>query len=176
MSMVGLPETAVREAKDRVKAALLNARFDFPHSHITISLAPADLPIALGILAASGQVQDARIGSYEFIGELSLGGELNPVTGVLPAAIRAQETGRGLVIPTANGPECALARGKRNYCAASLLSVVAWLNGRETLPEVEISQCSLAGGEKDLSDVYGQRLPRRALEVAAACGNGDISR
>ena len=177
MSMVGLPETAVREAKDRVKAALLNARFDFPQRHITISLAPADLPkegsrfdlpIALGILAASGQVQDARMGEYEFIGELSLGGDLNPVTGVLPAAIRAREAGRGLVIPTANGPECALARGERHYCAASLLSVVAWLNGREKLPEVAVSESSPASSEKDLADVHGQHQPRRALEIAAA--------
>ena len=180
MSMVGLPETAVKEAKDRVKAALLNARFDFPQRHITISLAPADLPkegsrfdlpIALGILAASGQVQDAAIGDYEFIGELSLGGELNPVAGILPAAIRARDTGRGLVVPTANGPECALARGERHYCAASLLSVVAWLNGREKLPKVEMSEPVPSGGEKDLADVHGQHLPRRALEVAAAGGH-----
>ena len=142
MSMVGLPETAVREAKDRVKAALLNARFDFPPSHITISLAPADLPkegsrfdlpIALGVLAATGQLDDHRFNDYEFIGELSLGGGLNPVKGVLPVALAAKRSGRGLVVPAANGAEAALAQGQRQFCADTLLAVVAWLEGKERL-------------------------------------------
>ena len=143
MSMVGLPETAVREAKDRVKAALLNAGFSFPAGHVTISLAPADLPkegsrfdlpIALGILAASGQVDDRRLGECEFVGELSLGGGLNPVKGVLPVAIEARNAGRSLVVPKANGPEAALSSGGRQYCADGLLAVVAWLQGHEPLP------------------------------------------
>ena len=160
VSMVGLPQTAVRESKDRVKAALLNAGFDFPDGLITISLAPADLPkegsrfdlpIALGILAASGQVFDRRFDETEFIGELSLGGGLNPVRGVLPVAIQA-----------------ALAANVTSRCAASLLEVVAWLDGRERLAKARPLPLSPTVNGKDLSDVYGQARARRALEVAAA--------
>ena len=180
MSMVGLPETAVREAKDRVKAALLNAGFKFPPSHITISLAPADLPkegsrfdlpIALGILAATGQVDDLRFNDYEFIGELSLGGGLNPVKGVLPVALGAKRSGRGLVVPAANGPEAALASGQRQFCAESLLAVVSWLHGRERLQAATIMESTSLDTGKDLRDVYGQHRARRALEVAAAGGH-----
>lgn len=180
VSMVGLPETAVREAKDRVKAALLNARFEFPASHITISLAPADLPkeggrfdlpIALGILAASGQVDDAQFNEFEFIGELSLGGGLNPVRGCLPVAIQANRAGRGLVVPAANGAEAALASGQRHFCADSLLAVVAFLNGRESLPGVETSDFEPEPITGDLRDVHGQMSARRALEIAAAGGH-----
>ena len=180
MSMVGLPATAVREAKDRVKAALLNAGFNFPPSHITISLAPADLPkeggrfdlpIALGILAATGQLDDHRFNDYEFIGELSLGGDLNPVKGVLPVALAAKQSGRGLVVPAANGPEAALACGQRQFCAETLLGVVAWLHGREKLQAVTITESTPLVANKDLRDVYGQQRARRALEVAAAGGH-----
>jgi magnesium chelatase family protein len=180
VSMVGLPETAVREAKDRVKAALLNAGFDFPPSHITISLAPADLPkeggrfdlpIALGILAASAQVDDRKFNEFEFIGELSLGGGLNPVKGVLPVAIQAQRSGRGLVVPVDNGPEAALARGDQQFSAGSLLAVVAWIEGRDTLPPVVPAKHKPALFDRDLRDVYGQQRARRALEVAAAGGH-----
>lgn len=180
LSMVGLPETAVREAKDRVKAALLNAHFKFPQKHITISLAPADLPkegsrfdlpIALGILAASGQVDDENFDQYEFIGELSLGGGLNPVKGILPAAIQARRSGRGLVVPTTNGSEAALSRGERQYGASSLLAVVAWLQGQELLEPVAIADCAPSFDGKDLADVQGQQIARRALEVAAAGGH-----
>jgi magnesium chelatase family protein len=178
--MVGLPETAVREAKDRVKAALLNAGFQFPASHITISLGPADLPkegsrfdlpIALGILAASGQVKDTRFDDYEFIGELSLGGQLNPVRGALPVAIQAKKAGRGLIMPLGNGPEAALARGQRQFCAGSLLAVVSWIHGREKLPFPTESGNSKLNGHRDLRDVHGQHRARRALEIAAAGGH-----
>jgi magnesium chelatase family protein len=177
MSLVGLPETALRESKDRVKAALLNARFRFPQGHITISLAPADLPkegsrfdlpIALGILAASGQVSDTRFRDYEFIGELSLSGLLNPVRGLLPVAIQARRAGRGLVMPAANGPEAALSKGKRQYSATSLLAVVAWLNEQDGLQAVQVHRSSKSVNTRDLADVYGQQQARRALEVAAA--------
>lgn len=177
MSIVGLPETAVREARDRVKAALLNARFEFPQGRITIALAPADLPkegsrfdlpIALGILAASGQVPAKLLQDHEFIGELSLGGELKPVRGALPTAIQADLNGRGLIVPRDNGAEAALASGKRILHAHSLLDVVAWMRGRQALPvvvrELDIADCCSA----DLSDVIGQQRARRALEVAAA--------
>ena len=180
MSMVGLPETAVREAKDRVKAALLNAGFKFPQVHITISLAPADLPkegsrfdlpIALGILAASSQVPDDRFPEFEFIGELSLSGELNLVKGVLPVALQAKRAGRGLIVPLENGPEAALARGENLYCATSLLAVVSWLHGQESLPAAVEQAGSEQPQAKDLVDVIGQPLARRALEVAAAGGH-----
>ena len=180
MSMVGLPETAVREAKDRVKAALLNAGFKFPQVHITISLAPADLPkegsrfdlpIALGILAASGQVPDDRFPEFEFIGELSLSGQLNLVKGVLPVALQAKLAGRGLIVPLENGPEAALARGENLYCATSLLSVVYWLHGRGSLPAAVEQAESEQPQTKDLVDVIGQPFARRALEVAAAGGH-----
>jgi magnesium chelatase family protein len=180
VSMVGLPETAVREAKDRVKAALLNAKFEFPAGHITISLTPADLPkegsrfdlpIALGILAASAQVDDRQFEDFEFIGELSLGGGLNPVKGVLPVAIQSHSSGRGLVVPETNGPEAALSGGERQFCAGSLLAVVAWLNGRESLPPVSRAKNTPQRTTKDMRDVYGQQRARRALEVAAAGGH-----
>ena len=185
MSMVGLPETAVREAKDRVKAALINCGYAFPPGHITISLAPADLPkegsrfdlpIALGIIAASAQLDDRRLHECEFVGELSLGGELNAVRGVLPVAIEACRAGRKLVVPRGNSAEAALVREGRQYSAASLLAVVAWLQGREPLPaacrqatarsDPDPDTAGFEGG--DLHDVVGQHQARRALEVAAA--------
>jgi magnesium chelatase family protein len=177
ISMVGLPETAVREAKDRVKAALLNAGFKIPPSHITISLTPADLPksggrfdlpIALGILAATAQLDDAQFNAFEFIGELSLGGGLNPVPGVLPVALGAKRSGRGLVVPESNSGEAALAGGQNQYGADSLLAVVSWLHGREKLRKVAIENSTPNSCSRDLRDVYGQLQARRALEVAAA--------
>jgi len=177
VSLVGLPQTAVRESKDRVKAALANAGFRFPDGLVTISLAPADLPkegsrfdlpIALGILAASGQVDDGRFAEIEFLGELALGGGLNPVRGVLPAAIRAHEAGRGLVVPLKNGAEAALARNPGSRCAASLLSVVSWLHGHEKLDRAKADTPARNVSSKDLCDVHGQARARRALEVAAA--------
>jgi len=111
LSIVGLPETAVKESKDRVRGAILNSRFEFPAQRITINLAPADLPkeggrfdlaIALGILAASGQIPAARLEQYECVGELSLGGELRPINGVLPIAIQARNNHRKLILPKEN--------------------------------------------------------------------------
>ena len=117
LSIVGLPELAVKESKDRVRGALLTAQFEFPPKRITINLAPADLPkeggrfdlaVALGILGASGQVQGQQLRDYEFIGELALSGELRPVRGVLPVALAARAAGRRLLVPTENAPEAAL--------------------------------------------------------------------
>jgi len=128
MSIVGLPEAAVREAKDRVRAAIQCAQFEFPARRITVNLAPADLPkcggrfdlpIALGILAASGQIPREPLADYEFIGELGLTGELRPVDGVLPAALAVAQAGRRLVVPEANGPEAALASGLEAACDRS---------------------------------------------------------
>jgi len=177
LGMVGLPETAVRESRERVKAALLNAGFDFPARRITISLAPAelpkeggglDLPIALGILAASGQVPDNRLDDTEFLGELSLGGKLRPVRGVLPAAVQAANAGRTLVLPSGNETEASLVGGGHQLCAESLLQVVAWLHGKGDLPAPAGRPESPLEGIPDMADVCGQEAPRRALEVAAA--------
>lgn len=178
-SLVGLPDTEVREARDRVRAAIQSSQFEFPQRRITVNLAPADLPkeggrfdlaIAVGILAASGQVAMARIAALEFCGELSLTGELRPVRGVLAAALAAARAGRGLVLPEGNAAEAALARRAEVLPAASLLAVCAHLNGHGALaPVAEIAPpAEPATGVPDLADVRGQLQARRALEVAAA--------
>ncbi|HET6435378.1 MAG TPA: YifB family Mg chelatase-like AAA ATPase [Xanthomonadaceae bacterium] len=179
MSIVGLPEAAVREAKDRVRAAIQCAQFEFPARRITVNLAPADLPkdggrfdlpIALGILAASGQVPAEALRDIEFLGELGLTGELRPVDGVLPAALAAAAEGRRLVVPTANGAEAALPRDGQASTARTLLEVCAALDGRRTLPDAE-APAPRAAHVPDLVDVRGQLHARRALEIAAAGGH-----
>lgn len=176
MSIVGLPEAAVREAKDRVRAAIQCAQFEFPWRVITVNLAPADLPkdggrfdlpIALGILAASGQVPRQALDGYEFLGELGLTGELRIVDGVLPAALATAQTGRKLIVPLGNGAEAALAKGVDAYTARTLLEVCAALNGSKALPPASAPAARREGGA-DLRDVRGQAQARRALEVAAA--------
>jgi magnesium chelatase family protein len=177
-SIVGLPEAAVKEARDRVRVAIQNAQLEYPSRRVTVSLAPADLPkdggrfdlpIALGILAASGHLPKESLARYEFLGELALSGELRPVTGVLPAALKAKEAGRALIVPLANGPEAALVGSADVRGAASLLDVLAFLCGKMdlTVPERLVS-ASTPNGEPDLSDVRGQMHARRALEIAAA--------
>jgi magnesium chelatase family protein len=177
ISIVGLPETAVRESRDRVRSALLNSGFDFPASRITISLAPAelpkvggglDLPIALGILAASGQIPEARLETTEFLGELSLGGKLRPVRGALPAVVQCAQLGRTLVLPLGNQSEAILVKQGIQLCADSLLAVVAWLFDRAQLPKPEDNPIEENDVLPDMADVAGQAGPRRALEVAAA--------
>jgi magnesium chelatase family protein len=177
-TLVGLPDTEVREARDRVRAALLTAGFEFPQRRITVNLAPADLPkeggrfdlpIALGILAASGQVKGAGLEGLECVGELSLSGELRPVRGILAHALRASRAGRSLLLPAPNLAEARLVRGSTLLPARSLLEVSAHLNGLaliEPAPPVEAAAPAAAG--PDLADVKGQLQARRALEVAAA--------
>ncbi|MFC0676250.1 YifB family Mg chelatase-like AAA ATPase [Lysobacter korlensis] len=176
MSIVGLPEAAVRESKDRVRAAIVCAQYEFPARAITVNLAPADLPkdggrfdlaIALGILAASGQVPLETLAGYEFLGELGLTGELRAVDGVLPAALEAAREGRRLIVPAGNGAEAALAAHVEAYTARTLLEVCAMLDGRKTLPPAEAVPTVSASGP-DLADVRGQAQARRALEIAAA--------
>jgi len=142
LSIVGLPETAVMESKDRVRAALQNARFEFPARRITINLAPADLPkeggrfdlpIAIGILAASGQIPTRDLDQYEFIGELALTGKLRPVLGALTVALQTRLTVRALILPAANTLEAALAGGADIRGAKHLLEVTAHLNGEKPL-------------------------------------------
>ena len=177
MHLVGLPETAVRESKDRVRAALINSGFKWPQSRITISLAPAelpkegggfDLPIALGILAASKQIPGTTFGDCEFLGELSLNGELRPVRGVLPAAIRSRDCQRTLIIPSGNAAEAALVKGGEKYCGDSLLQIAGWLKGNQQLGECKLQPPGKPAKQPDLCDVIGLPGPKRALEVAAA--------
>lgn len=177
-SIVGLPETAVREARDRVRAAILNCQLEYPQRKITVGLAPADLPkdggrfdlpIAVGILAANGSIPRERLDKFEFLGELALSGELRAVHGVLPAVLRAARTGRSVIVPRQNAEEAALASAADVRSAGSLLEVCAHLCGREELPRVERGP-SMAPTRHapDLSEVRGQQHARRALEVAAA--------
>ncbi len=179
-TIIGLPETAVREARDRVRSALLHGRFEFPRQRMTISLAPAelpkegsrfDLPIALGILAASRQVPKTRLQTCEFVGELSLSGKLRPVRGLLPVALQAAKAGRTLVVPTANGAEAALVERTDVRCAHQLHDVVRWLHGEATLPRARRGKFTNRAHQEDLRDVIGQHRARRALEVAAAGGH-----
>jgi magnesium chelatase family protein len=179
LSIVGLPETAVRESKDRVRSALMNSRFEFPYQRLTINLAPADLPkhsgrfdlpIALGILAASGQIRGERLADCEFIGELALTGELRPVPGVLPISIAAARTRRALIVPTPNAAEAALVRGLEVLPANHLLDVCAHLNGEQPLTPYRArpDEAAAHADGMDLCDIRGQAHAKRALEVAAA--------
>ncbi|WP_411833803.1 YifB family Mg chelatase-like AAA ATPase [Pseudoxanthomonas mexicana] len=177
--IVGLPEAAVRESRDRVRAAILCAQFEYPQRRITINLAPADLPkdggrfdlpIALGILAASGQIPREALADCEFLGELGLTGELRGIDGVLPAALAAARAGRKLVVPPGNGAEAALAREGQASTARTLLEVCGALTGARTLPLAQ-APAAEASPCPDLADVRGQRQARRALEVAAAGGH-----
>ena len=177
LSIVGLPETAVRESKDRVRSALMNSGFEFPAKRITINLAPADLPkqggrydlaIALGILAASAQIPHPALGDHEFVAELALSGTIRPVQGILPCAIGAIGSGRHLVCAGNNGAEAALADPQSILVANHLLQVCEHLHGQTCLatatPKVDTSHTAAP----DLRDVRGQQLARRALEIAAA--------
>ncbi|WP_312916936.1 YifB family Mg chelatase-like AAA ATPase [Stenotrophomonas sp.] len=174
--IVGLPEAAVRESRDRVRAAILCAQFDYPARRITINLAPADLPkeggrfdlpIALGILAASGQIDRKTLADHEFIGELALTGELRAVDGALPAAIAAAHAQRRLILAPGNAEEAALAQHADVRVARTLLEVCAALAGTKQLPAAQMPE-ALPLQPADLSDVRGQQQARRALEIAAA--------
>lgn len=176
-SIVGLPDAEVKESRDRVRAALSCCRYEFPARRITVNLAPAelpkesgrfDLPIALGILAASRQVPAEQLAEYEFAGELSLTGELRAVRGALAMSCRAAQTGRSFVLPADSAGEAALARNARILGANSLLQVCAHLAGTQILEPVTPSPRTGAPLYPDLSDVKGQAHAKRALEVAAA--------
>jgi magnesium chelatase family protein len=178
INIVGLPEAEVRESRDRVKAALQNAGFDFPQRRVTINLAPADvpkesarfdLPIAIGILAASGQVPGDELKHYEFAGELALTGELRPVRGAFAMALHARVDERTFVMPTLSANEAAQVPNASILGAKTLLDVVAHLHGQQKLGLVSAEINKTAPQVvADLSDVKGQTQAKRALEVAAA--------
>ncbi|BDZ74808.1 hypothetical protein GCM10025856_25270 [Methylophaga marina] len=177
LSIVGMPETAVKESKDRVRSAILNSQFTFPQQRITINLAPADLPkeggrfdlpIALGILAASNQIPLQTIADKEFIGELGLAGECRSVRGVLPTALAASAAKRTLILPEINAGEAALIEQCESFGADNLLAVCAHLHGQKRLNLASSPDLSDAADYPDLIDIRGQSHARRALEIAAA--------
>ena len=189
LSIVGLPEMAVKESKDRVRGALLNAQFEFPARRITINLAPADLPkeggrfdlpIALGILAASGQIPTQILEQYEFVGEVALSGELRPIRGVLSAAVRARDAQRCLLVPMDNAAEASLVSDVVLFAANHITQVCAHLSGAQPLAPYSAAAATLfidtpaphdVSEAPDLCEVRGQQHARRALEIAAAGGH-----
>ncbi|MEE1949066.1 YifB family Mg chelatase-like AAA ATPase [Pseudomonas alcaligenes] len=181
LTLVGLPETAVKESKDRVRSAIQNAGFDFPPRRITLNLAPADLPkdggrfdlaIALGVLAASEQVPAASLAELECLGELALSGELRPVQGVLPAALAARAAGRTLVVPRANAEEASLASGLKVLAVDHLLQIAAHLNGHTPLAPYQANGLlRQEAAYPDLAEVQGQLAAKRALLIAASGGH-----
>jgi len=184
-TLVGLPEAEVKEARDRVRAAILQSGFEFPARRITANLAPADLPkesgrfdlpLALGILAASGQIEANALSEYEFAGELALTGALRPVRGTLAMLLAGRASGRTFVLPVGNAGEAAHVSGRSVLQAGSLLAVCAHLAGREPLPVAETSGRVNIMSYPDLADVRGQLAARRALEVAAAGGHSLLMR
>jgi magnesium chelatase family protein len=182
-TIVGLPEAEVKESKDRVRAALQTAQFEFPARRITVNLAPADLPkesgrydlpIALGILAASGQISKAALDRYEIAGELALTGELRPVRGALAMAaslLQGGENDRAFILPQTSALEASLVQGAVVLPAKSLLEVCAHLNGQTDLVRHQVELESALPSYPDFSEVKGQSMAKRALEIAAAGGH-----
>src|SRR5580658_1006863 len=195
LMLVGLPDTALREARDRIRSAILNSGEKWPNRRITVGLSPASLPkrgssfdlgIAIAILAADGVVPPARISGLMFLGELGLDGRLRPVRGVLPGVAAAAAAGFGAVaVPTENAPEACLVPGMRVLAAPSLGALLEWLRcqdpvpGKDTVavfeggaaPGLPPGPGSGAGTGRDLADVVGQPTARRAAEVCAAGGH-----
>ncbi|MCL1067500.1 YifB family Mg chelatase-like AAA ATPase [Shewanella olleyana] len=186
-NLVGLPETSVKEARERVRSALINAGFEFPMQRITVNLAPADLPkqggrydlpIAIGILAASGQVPIDKLPHSEFIGELALSGEVRPCIGILPAIIAAKNQQHQLFIPLDNRHEAELVGFEKTHFVAHLQHLAAFMHGQAQLPLVDQQpqwfEEITTGPELCLSEVIGQYQAKQGLEIAAAGGHNTL--
>ncbi len=180
-NMVGLAETAVRESRERVRSAIINTGFEFPTRRITVNLAPADLPkdgtrfdlaIALGILAASGQIGKPHLSAYEFLAELALDGRLRAVGSVLPSGLAARDAQHALCLAPDNQAEASVVDALRILAAPDLGAICEHLTGERALPPV-IGQRAIAAPHlnPDLADVLGQHQAKRALEIAAAGGH-----
>ena len=180
LSIVGLPEAAVRESRDRVRAAISTCGFEFPARRITVNLAPADLPkeggrfdlpIALGVLCASGQIPEAALADFEVLGELSLSGDIRPVRGVLPAALQCAKSGRKMLVPDANLDEALLAPQLLAYPAVHLGALCTDLCENRLTPGEARAKADPVATAGELAEVRGQHQARRALEIAAAGGH-----
>lgn len=180
LALVGLPETTVKEARERVRSAIINCGFTFPAKRITVNLAPADLPkeggrydlpIAIAILAASEQVPAEKISQYEFLGELALTGALRGVQGAIPAALAATQSNRTLILSTDNQQEVGLISHGQSLLGHSLLEVCAWLHGKAELETASYEHRETASVAGDLDEIIGQQQAKRALEIAAAGGH-----
>ena len=181
--IVGLPDTEVKEARDRVRAALNTSRFEFPDGRVTVNLAPADLPkesgrfdlpIAIGILAASGQVPAKALEALEFAGELGLSGDLRPIRGALAMTFGAHRDGRAFVIPESSAAEASLAPNAHILPARSLLDVCAHLRGQAPLARHAPAPRGHLDDFANLTDVRGHTQAKRALEIAAAGGHSIV--
>ena len=180
--IAGLPETAVKESQHRVRGALINSNFKFPNQHVTVNLAPADLPkeggrfdlpIAIGLLAASRQIRQNALGEYIFLGELALSGELRDIRGALVAALSLRNTASKLILPMYSAQQAALVKGVEVLGANSLLQVCTALNGHEPLPQILPKPPAACVYATDMDEVVGQPFAKRALEIAAA-GNHSV--
>lgn len=181
LTIVGLPEAAVRESKDRVRSAIINSGFLFPTKRLTINLAPADLPkdgsrldlpIALGILMASGQIAEHSTDGLEFIGELALDGQLRPVSGILSIAMACQQAAHQLVVPAQNAEHACQLPNFQVFAAQHLKQVCEHLSQQQIIQPYTAAEVTATKHYKfDLADVKGQLRPRRALEIAAAGGH-----